>query len=117
MLEMPGAFSVPCARGIRPPGRAEVPKMQEHFSARTSFETAASAFHGLSRHTTARDGGSAGNAGSNSGPYILYIAAPAHPCARGIPYILYIAAPAHPCARGVPYILYIKKPALGRLIN
>ena len=25
-----------------------------------------------------------------------------------------IAAPAHPCARGIPYILYIKKPRAGR---
>ena len=47
--------------------------------------------------------------GADSGPYFLYIAAPAHPCARGIPYFLYIAAPAHPCARGIPYFLYIKK--------
>ena len=58
---------------------------------------------------TSWDGGSAENAGAVFGPYIMYIAAPAHPCAHGIPYILYIAAPAHPCARGIPYILYIKK--------
>jgi len=40
--------------------------------------------------TTAMDGGSADIAGANICPYILYIAAPVHPCTRGIPYILYI---------------------------
>ncbi len=59
---------------------------------------------------TCRDAGSAENAGVIFCPYIQYIAAPAHPCARGILYIQYIAAPAHPCARGILYILYIKKP-------
>jgi hypothetical protein len=43
-----------------------------------------------SQHTTGMDGGSVFFAGAKKDPYILYIAAPAHPCARGIPYILYI---------------------------
>ncbi|GAA5317444.1 MAG: hypothetical protein AseanaTS_26490 [Candidatus Pelagadaptatus aseana] len=45
------------------------------------------------RHTTAMDSGSADIAGANICPYILYIAAPSHPCDRGIPYILYIKKP------------------------
>jgi type 1 glutamine amidotransferase len=47
--------------------------------------------------------------GEPSAVYLLYIAAPAHPCARGIQYFLYIAAPAHPCARGIQYFLYISE--------
>ncbi|WP_419619065.1 hypothetical protein, partial [Thiolapillus sp.] len=42
---------------------------------------------------TCRDAGSAENAGVIFCPYIQYIAAPAHPCARGILYILYIKKP------------------------
>jgi len=42
---------------------------------------------------TSRDGGSAENTGAVFGPYVLYIAAPALPCARGIPYVLYIKKP------------------------
>ncbi len=79
------------------------------------------------RHTTAMDGGSAGNAslhgcnlleqcrsncrGAITCPYILYIAAPCHPWHRDIPYILYIAALCHPWHRDIPYILYICAPA------
>ncbi|RTZ62637.1 MAG: hypothetical protein DSZ32_00040 [Gammaproteobacteria bacterium] len=50
------------------------------------------------RHTTAKDGGSAKNAG-----------------AVFCPFVLNIAAPAHPCARGIPFVLNIKKAAKGRL--
>jgi len=55
------------------------------------------------------DGGSVVFAGAKNDPFVLNIAAPAHPCARGIPFVLNIAAPAHPCARGIPFVLNIKK--------
>ena len=43
------------------------------------------------------DGGSVDNAGAIIDQYILYIVAPAHPCARDIQYILYIKKKASGC--------------------